>query len=71
MNNLQIQTLFERIKRFSEERDWRQFHDPKNLAISLQLEASEVLELFQWTLRLKVGTSSIYGFSRLLRRFYG
>jgi len=38
-----------RIKEFCSERDWSQFHDPKNLAISLQLEASEVLELFQWT----------------------
>lgn len=41
--------LVERIKRFCDDRDWSQFHDPKNLAISLQLEASEVLELFQWT----------------------
>lgn len=39
----------ERIKQFCKERDWQQFHDPKNLAISLQLEAAEVLELFQWT----------------------
>ena len=39
----------EKIKQFVEERDWSQFHDPKNLAISLNLEASEVLELFQWT----------------------
>jgi NTP pyrophosphatase (non-canonical NTP hydrolase) len=41
--------LNKRIKKFCEDREWSQFHDPKNLAISLQLEASEVLELFQWT----------------------
>lgn len=41
--------LQDRIKKFSYDRDWSQFHDPKNLAISLQLEAAEVLELFQWT----------------------
>lgn len=41
--------LILRIKQFCAERDWSQFHDPKNLALSLQLEASEVLELFQWT----------------------
>jgi NTP pyrophosphatase (non-canonical NTP hydrolase) len=41
--------LVKRIRMFCEERDWSQFHDPKNLAISLQLESSEVLELFQWT----------------------
>ena len=45
----QYKALVERIKKFSADRDWSQFHDPKNLAISLQLEASEVLELFQWT----------------------
>ena len=39
----------ENIKRFNNDRDWSQFHDPKNLALSLNLEASEVLELFQWT----------------------
>lgn len=47
--NPSFEALNLRIKKFCEERDWSQFHDPKNLAISLQLEASEVLELFQWT----------------------
>ena len=37
------------IKEFIKQRDWEQFHDPKNLAVSLNLESSEVLELFQWT----------------------
>ena len=41
--------LIERIKKFSKDRDWGKFHDPKNLALSLVLEATEVLELFQWT----------------------
>lgn len=41
--------VVDRIRKFCADRDWSQFHDPKNLAISLQLEASEVLELFQWT----------------------
>lgn len=44
-----LETLKTRIKKFSKDRDWEQFHDPKNLALSLVLEASEVLELFQWT----------------------
>lgn len=39
----------QQILAFREERDWKQFHQLKNLAISLVLEASEVLELFQWT----------------------
>ena len=33
---------------FRAERDWQQFHTPRNLAISLALEAGKVLELFQW-----------------------
>ena len=38
-----------KILEFQRQRDWKQYHLPKNLAISLSLEAAEVLELFQWT----------------------
>lgn len=34
---------------FREERDWAQFHNPKDLAISINLEAAELLEAFQWS----------------------
>src|SRR5476651_2066666 len=44
----QLNPLLDRIKAFNKERDWSQFHNPKDLAISLSLEASEVLEHFQW-----------------------
>lgn len=40
--------LTKKIVAFIEARDWKQFHNPKDLAISLSLEASEVLEHFQW-----------------------
>lgn len=40
--------LMEQIIKFRKERDWEQFHNPKDLAISLSLEASELLEIFQW-----------------------
>ena len=40
--------LREQLRRFSEERDWDRFHVPKNLAIALSVEASELLEHFQW-----------------------
>jgi dCTP diphosphatase len=43
-----IQDLTRRIIDFRNARDWKQFHNPKDLAISLLLEASEVLEHFQW-----------------------
>lgn len=36
------------IKQFIRERDWEQYHDPKNLAMALTVEASEILEIFQW-----------------------
>ena len=35
--------------RFRDDRDWKQFHTPKDLAISMSLEAAELLELFQWS----------------------
>ena len=37
-----------KIRKFRDERDWLQFHDPKNLAASISIEAAELLELFQW-----------------------
>lgn len=40
--------LREQLSAFREERNWGQFHNPKDLAISLSLEASELLENFQW-----------------------
>ncbi len=43
-----IKELTEKIKQFREERDWTKFHNPKDVAISLALEAAEVLEHFQW-----------------------
>ena len=39
----------ELVKGFRDERSWSQFHNPKDLAISLSLEASELLEIFQWS----------------------
>lgn len=39
----------EQALRFRDERNWAQFHNPKDLAISINLEASELLELFQWS----------------------
>ena len=37
------------LKKFATERDWDQFHTPKNLATSISVESAELLELFQWT----------------------
>lgn len=43
LSDIQLQ-----IRKFCDERNWDQFHNPKDLAISLNLEASELLEHFQW-----------------------
>ncbi len=43
------QETIERIRRFTEDRDWDQFHSPENLAKSLVIEAAELLECFQWS----------------------
>ena len=47
-NTSNIQELIERIIAFRDARDWKQFHNPKDLAISLMLESAEVVEHFQW-----------------------
>ena len=43
-----IKALTQKIKKFRDERDWMQFHNHKDVALSLVLEAAEVLEHFQW-----------------------
>lgn len=51
LQNLNQQSLVElqaMIRKFCDDRDWDQFHNPKDLSISLALEAAEVLEHFQW-----------------------
>jgi len=40
--------LRDALRRFAAERDWDQFHSPKNLAVALSVEAAELLEHFQW-----------------------
>src|SRR3984957_19307525 len=43
-----LQDLRDALRQFAAERDWDQFHSPKNLAIALSVEAAELLEHFQW-----------------------
>lgn len=44
----EIKKITKKIREFRDERDWKQFHNHKDVALSLVLEASEVLEHFQW-----------------------
>ena len=46
--NIDLTEVAKDIVAFRDERDWKQFHNPKDLAVSLVLEATEVLEHFQW-----------------------
>lgn len=43
-----VQALRELVREFVEQRDWQQFHTPKNLSMSLAIEAAELMEHFQW-----------------------
>jgi NTP pyrophosphatase (non-canonical NTP hydrolase) len=43
-----LDELKERLREFARERDWEQFHSPKNLAMALIVEAAELVEHFQW-----------------------
>lgn len=45
---INIQRFQERFREFVKERDWEQFHTPKNLAMALSVEVSELVEIFQW-----------------------
>lgn len=44
----EIKAIIDKIKLFNQDRDWEQFHNAKDLAIALNIESSELLELFLW-----------------------
>jgi NTP pyrophosphatase (non-canonical NTP hydrolase) len=46
--NVDVQALQASLRAFAADRDWEQFHSPKNLAAALSVEAAELLEHFQW-----------------------
>ena len=43
-----MQNLIEDIRKFTRERDWEQYHSPKNLSMALSVEVAELVEVFQW-----------------------
>lgn len=43
------QETIKQVLKFRDDRNWRQFHNPKDLALSISLEAAELLEVFQWS----------------------
>lgn len=46
--DLNVSRMTQELQRFADDRNWRQFHTPKNLVMALAVEASELLEIFQW-----------------------
>lgn len=47
-DNHSLESLAKKIAAFCAERDWEQYHSPKNLSMALAVEASELMEIFQW-----------------------
>ena len=56
---IKMKSTIDKINKFRDDRDWRKFHNEKDLAISILLESSELLELFQWKQPEEVTTNSL------------
>ena len=46
--NTNIQQLKDQVSKFTKDRNWEEYHNPKNLSMSIAIEASELMEIFQW-----------------------
>lgn len=71
-------TLIEALRQFRDERDWAQFHNGKDLALALSIEASELLELFLWKpaedadpAKLREELADVFAYALLLADKYG
>ena len=72
-----IKQLTAEIELFTQERDWDQFHNPKDLAIALSIEANELLEAFLWknpeeakTAKIKEELADVFNYALLLASKY-
>jgi NTP pyrophosphatase (non-canonical NTP hydrolase) len=70
--------IIQELKNFRNERDWEQFHNPKDLALAINIEAGELLELFLWKNaedankeKVKEELADIFSFAFLLADKYG
>lgn len=77
-HNNQIDELILQLIRFRNERDWKQFHNSKDLAVALSIESSELLELFLWKNpgdenkeKVKEELADVFSFALLLADKYG
>ena len=74
----ELNDLMREIDAFTQERDWDQFHNPKDLAIALSIEASELLEAFLWkdageakVEKVKEELADIFNYALLIADKYG
>jgi len=73
----EIKEITEAIIKFRDDRDWRQFHNPKDLALALNIEAGELLEQFLWkkskdadVVRVKEELADVLNYSFLIAEKY-
>ena len=73
----EIKEIIEALIKFRNERDWEQFHNPKDLALAINVEAGELLELFLWKdaseanyEKIKEELADVFAFSFLLAEKY-
>lgn len=74
----EIKEIIDALIKFRDERDWEQFHNPKDLAVALNIEASELLENFLWKshdeanqVKVKEELADVLAYSFLLAEKYG
>jgi NTP pyrophosphatase (non-canonical NTP hydrolase) len=74
----EIQKITEELRKFRDERDWAQFHNPKDLALALSIEASELLEVFLWKSaeaadadKVKEELADVFAYAFMLADKYG
>jgi len=70
--------VIQRLRQFRDDRDWKQFHNPKDLAVALSIEAGELLEAFLWkapeaadTEKVKEELADVLAYALLLSDAYG
>jgi NTP pyrophosphatase (non-canonical NTP hydrolase) len=74
----EMDQAIKRLRQFRDDRDWRQFHNPKDLAMALSIEASELLEAFLWKSpddanpeKVKEELADVLAYALLLSDAYG
>ncbi len=74
----ELSSIIEELIKFRNDRDWAQFHNPKDLALAISVEANELLELFLWknpeeanSERVKEELADVFAFAFLLAEKYG